>query len=153
MAVVIIAMNMRRIMTSLQPALIFVSVSFRLITVTERKTKTISIIMTSRKTVTAGFIWFIAPTGLVVMTSGEDHAQKANPKTIKTAVRRTVIIVERIVSLLSGISSLTVLHTDLEPEDLRFTLKHTDRFNIVYVFYDNWERSMMMIVLTILTNR
>ncbi len=112
MAVVIIAMNMRRIMTSLQPALMFVSMSLRLMTVTERKTNAMSITITSRKTVTAGFMLFIAPTGLVAMTSGEDHAQKASPRTIKTAVRRIVIIVERIISLLSGISSLTVLHTD-----------------------------------------
>nr|KXH70814.1 MAG: hypothetical protein AM325_00355 [Candidatus Thorarchaeota archaeon SMTZ1-45] len=93
-----------------------------------------SIIITSIKTVRAGFNSLIAPTGLVAMTSGEDQAQKVSPKMKNTIVKTTVIIVERIISLLSGISSLTVLHTTLEPEDLRITLKHTDRLNVVQAF-------------------
>ncbi len=47
------------------------------------------------------------------MTSGEDQAQKANPITKNTTVSSIVIIEERTISLLSGVSSLTVLHTDL----------------------------------------
>jgi hypothetical protein len=35
-------------------------------------------------------------------------------------VSSTVIIVERIISLLSGVSSLTVLHTDLETRGFTF---------------------------------
>ncbi len=100
-------------MTSVQPALMLLSISFRLITVTERKMKAITITNTSIRTVTAGFMAFIAPTGLESMTSGDDHAQKASPKIKNTAVSNTVIIVERIIVLLSGVSSLTVLYTDL----------------------------------------
>lgn len=113
MADVTIAMNMRIMMTSVQPALIPVSISFRLMAVTERKMKDITINRTSIRTVIAGFKAFIAPTGLESMISGEDHAQKASPKTKNTTENITVIIVERIISLLSGVSSLTVLHTDL----------------------------------------
>jgi hypothetical protein len=41
-------------------------------------------------------------------------------------------MVERNISLLSGVSSLTVVSPTLRLVDLRFTLKHTDRFNVVY---------------------
>jgi len=80
----------------------------------------------------AGFMSLIAPTGLVSMTSGEDHAQNSSPRITNTAVRSTVNIVERNIALLSGVSSLTVLSPTLRLEDLCFTLKHTDRFNVVY---------------------
>ena len=120
MADVIIATNMRITITSPQPALILVNISLRLITVTERKMKTMTITITSMRIVAAGFISFIAPTGLVSMTSGDDQAQKASPKIKNTAVRNTVIIVERISSLLSGVSSLTVLSTDLGTRGFMF---------------------------------
>ncbi len=63
-----------------------------------------------------GFASMIAPTGLVSMTSGADHAQKANPRDSRTTVRITVMIVDRTISLRSGISSLNVPHTGLESE-------------------------------------
>ena len=107
---VTIAMNMRIAMISVQPALMLLSISLRLITVTERKMKASNITRTSIRTVKAGFRSFIAPTGLVSMTSGEDQAQKASPKIKNTIVSSIVIIEERIISLLSGVSSLTVLH-------------------------------------------
>ncbi len=53
--------------------------------------------------------WFIAliiPTGLVLITSGEDHAQKAIANANGMTVRMVVITVERMSSLLSGLSSL-----------------------------------------------
>ncbi len=59
-----------------------------------------------------------APTGLVSMTSGADHAQSANPRLNRTTVRITVMIVDRTISLRSGISSLNVSHTGLGVRDV-----------------------------------
>ena len=113
-------MKMTVIMTSVQPALMLVRANLRLITVTKRKTKVMNMINTSRTTVTAGLNSLIAPTGLVAMTSREDQAQKASPKTTNTTVNNIVRTVERRRSLLSGISSLTVLYTDLGPRGFVF---------------------------------
>jgi hypothetical protein len=54
----------------------------------------------------------------VSMTSGEDHAHSANPTLNSTTVRITVMIVDRIISLRSGISSLNVSHTGLGVRDV-----------------------------------
>lgn len=120
MAVDIIAIKMTTIMTSAQPALMLVSANLRLITLTKRNTKVMNMIRTSRTTVTAGLNSLIAPTGLVSMTSGEDQAQKASPRTTNTTVNKIVKTVERRRSLLSGIPSLTVLYTDLGPRGFVF---------------------------------
>ena len=59
-----------------------------------------------------------APTGLVPITSGADHAQKASPRLNRTTVRITVMIVDRIIALRSGMSSLNVSHTGLGIRDV-----------------------------------
>ena len=120
MAVAIIAMKITSMMTSTQPARIFVNINLRLMTVTERKMKTISITNISMRTVRAELRSFIAPTGLESITSGEDHAQNANPNIMNTTVSSTVIMEERSILLLSGVSSLTVLRTDLETRGFTF---------------------------------
>jgi hypothetical protein len=135
-----IARTMRRIMTSVHPALISVNISLRLITETERKTKNINITSTSITTVREGLIAFIAPTGLVSMISGEDQAHRVSARIENNAVSVMVIIDERTKALRSGVSSLTVFAPTLEPRNLRFTLKDTDRINIV--------GSMVMVIMT-----
>ena len=52
--------------------------------------------------------------GLVSTSLREDQAQNASAIIMKTAVRITVITVDRIIWLRSGISSLTVVNTNLE---------------------------------------
>ena len=110
-----IPITIRRIMTSVHPALISVSISLRLITETERKMKNMSNTSTSIATVTAGLNAFIAPTGLESTMSGEDQAQRASARIRNNAVNIMVIIDERSKVLLSGVSSLTVLAPTLEP--------------------------------------
>ena len=111
----IMAKAIKRIMTSVHPDLISVSISLRLMTDTERKMKNISITSTSMAIVTAGLIAFKAPTGLESITSGEDQAQRASPRIKNNAVSIIVIIKERNIVLLSGVSSLNVFAPTLEP--------------------------------------
>ena len=110
------ARTIKTTITSVHPALISVRVNLRLIMETERNTKNPNITSTSINTVMAGLIPFKAPTGLESIISGEDQAQKANPKTKNIMVSIIVIIEERIISLLSGVSSLTVFTPTLEIE-------------------------------------
>ncbi len=112
----IIARIIRSIIISVQPALTSVSINLRLIAVTEMKTKNPNITSTSIKTVTAGLILFNVPTGLESITSGEDQAQRASPRIRNNVASIVVIIEERTISLLSGVSSLTVFTPTLEPE-------------------------------------
>ena len=112
----IIARTIKTKITSVHPALISVRVNLRLIMVTDRNMKNPSITSISINMVMAGLIPFNAPTGLVSIISGEDQAQKASPK-IKNKVERMIVIIEeRIISLLSGVSSLTVFTPTLETE-------------------------------------
>jgi hypothetical protein len=74
----------------------------------------------SMKIVAKGFMLFNAPMGLVSITSGDDHAQKASASTRKMTVSRMVITEERTISSLSGMSSLTGVHSDLENRGFLF---------------------------------
>lgn len=96
---------------SVQPARTFEKKSLRLTTVTVMKTKKQNINRISITNVMNGLISLIAVTG--PSTSGCDQAQKASPTTKKMTDSTTVIIVDRMILLLSGISSLTVPYTDL----------------------------------------
>lgn len=107
-------------MTSNQPARTFEKKSLRLMIVTDRKMNSPSIVSDSIMTVAKGFKLFRMPMGLVSMTSAEDHAQKASPRIRNTTVSIVVITVERIISSLSGTSSLTGVHSDLENRGFPF---------------------------------
>ena len=99
------------IITSAQPALTFVMNNLIFITVIEEKTKKPNTKSISKMTVMKGLILFSASTGL--STSGADQAQNASARDKNRAVKIIVIIVDLIISLRSGISSLKDLNTDL----------------------------------------
>ena len=121
-------MMISRIISS-HPDRMCVMNSRRLTTVTVKKmniqrTRTISIIG-----VRNGFMLFNAVRGESI--SGDDHAQNTMPIIMKILARTAVIKVDRMISSLSGISSLTVIH---RPRLGRFKgspLKDTDTMRIV----------------------
>ena len=111
MAQPIAVANISMKITSAQPALTFVMNNLRLMTVIEEKTKKPNTKSISKIIVMNGLISLSASTGL--STSGADQAQNASARDKKIAVKITVINVDLIISLRSGISSLKDLNTDL----------------------------------------
>jgi hypothetical protein len=92
------------------------------------RTRTISMIGARN-----GFMSFIAVKG--ESTSELDHAQNTSPIIMNILVRTAVITVDRMISSLSGISSLTVIH---RPRLGRFKgppLKDTDTLRNVLSVY------------------
>ena len=106
--------NIRRRITSAQPARTFVMNNLRLITVIDEKTKKQNTNNISKITVMNGLMSLSASTGL--STSGADQAQNANARDRKIAMNIIVIIEDLIISLRSGISSLKDYNTDLNAE-------------------------------------
>jgi hypothetical protein len=99
------------IITSAHPALTFVMNNLRFMIVMEEKTKKQNTNNISAMIGMNGFISFSASTGLSI--SGADQAQNAIASDKKITVKIIVMTVDLIISLLSGISSLKDLNTDL----------------------------------------
>lgn len=116
----IATMMMKIVMTSNQPARTSDMNNLRLITVTERKMNRPNINSASKIPVSQGLIPLSISIGLISASGREDQTHNVSVIIMNTTARVAVITVERIIWLLSGVSSLTVVHTDLENRDFTF---------------------------------
>ena len=106
--------RIKKEMTSNHPALTWLMNSLRLTMVTVRKMYTPNIESDSMRIVMYGLISLRISIGLISVSGREDQAQKVSAIIMNTAARIAVITVDRIISLRSGSSSLTVVNTNLE---------------------------------------
>lgn len=106
--------------TSSHPARTSERNNLRLITVTDRKMNTPSIDNASMSTVRYGLMSLRISMGLVSASGRDDQAHNVSAIIMNTAVIIAVITVDLIISLLSEISSLTVVYTDLGNREFMF---------------------------------